>query len=189
MRRLVIFGRSPFVNRINVQRIIDNNVTCGLNNFAESYEVHYNFCWKEFLMPMSLQTNVFYHFEEDENRLGEKYKPIASREPLLEMKIQDGIIHLAKANFIASVALNWGILLEYDEICLVGIDHVESDKSFMHFDGKYDEYGNTMTPEMHKEFKQYVYECAKHVRIYQTNPAVKDDWNLPYKDIGELYVK
>jgi hypothetical protein len=89
--------------------------------------------------------------------------------------------------FTPSLAINWAILKGYKKAYLVGIDHVESDLEFKHHDGI--NHPSAMGPASHKSFKQYVYNCARHIKIFQTNPAVAKDWQLPFIEIEALYGK
>ena len=190
MKNLVLFGRSPFVNKIDRQKIIDNNITIGLNYFAANNAVDFSFCWDKYIRPMSCVTTTFYHFEaptvEDRNAI--QYRPIISREPFPIADFVEGKLRLAFLCFIATAAINWAILMRKKALYLVGIDHVETDKRFIHNDNIDDEYGQNMNQEIHKTFKNYVYAATKYIDIYQTNPAVKDDWNLPFVEVESLYV-
>lgn len=190
MKNLVLFGRSPFVNKIDRQKIIDNNITIGLNYFAANNAVDFSFCWDKYIKPKSAKTTTFYHFEaptvEDRNAI--QYRPMISREPFPSVDFIEGKLRLAFLCFIATAAINWAILMRKKALYLVGIDHVETDKRFVHNDDIYDEHGQNMHPEMHKTFKNYVYAATKYIDIFQTNPKVKHDWNLPFVEVETLYV-
>lgn len=65
---------------------------------------------------------------------------------------------------------------------LIGVDHREDDKPFYHYDGIQNH--NIATIKSQKEVKNYISQYD----VYQTNPTVKDEWDLPYIDIKSLYV-
>lgn len=186
MKKFVLFGRSPFVNDVDREKIIEKNYTVGLNNFCAKNAVDMNFCFAKYVKPISAKTVVFCHFEKEAEQ-AVFYRPVPSRKPLLDPEFENGILKLACCCFVGSLAINWAILMKKEAVYLVGIDHVEDNKEFVHNDGVDDEFGHNMNAEIHQEFKKYVYECAKHIKIYQCNPSVKQEWKLPFVEIEELY--
>ena len=67
---------------------------------------------------------------------------------------------------------------------LIGIDHVEDDKPFKHYDGIIN--NGVATSFSNKLCKNYI--CSlKGISLYQTNPTVKEQWDLPFADIATLY--
>lgn len=187
MKDLVIFGRSPFISQVDVPRLLERYTTLGFNKFGELYPVDYLFFFDDYY-PLHKAHQVFIPSYFAPGLNGERYTAIQQDTPIMNGDFPDkhpSRLFLAHKHYTVSLALNWALLAGFERIYLVGIDHVETDKQFIHHDG-YD-LPAELTPESHRALKQYVYECAKHAEIYQTNPAVAADWDLPYKDIKELY--
>lgn len=184
---MIIFGRSLFLNDVDIPNLIKNYTTMGFNQFGRNYNPSYLVFYDSYYMGFDPRSLVLMP-KWFPQKHGIKYAPKPSAKPFLqESKDVDGFLQLGHKYYSPSIGINYAILKGQRDIYLVGIDHVESDKSFVHFDGE--ESKPTLTPDSHIRFKEYIYNCAKHVNIYQCNPAVKDQWALPYKDIEELYVK
>lgn len=184
---IVIFGRSPFINRVDVANIINNHTTMAFNHFACLHPVDIVFYFDILLRPIDAAKTTVYvpsHF----TKAPKAFKRYIFKEGNYPIKIplfQKGIPVYARRYFTPSLGLNWSLLNGYTKAYLVGIDHIEDDRRFEHHDGEpcYSE----LTSASHKRFKNFVYECANEMDIYQCNPDVKDQWDLPYKDIKELY--
>jgi hypothetical protein len=98
-----------------------------------------------------------------------------------------GALHVGFKYFTSSIALNIAFLNQFTKTYLVGIDHVESDVSFQHFDSEPADPNIVLNPSIHQAFKQWVGRASQYMAIYQTNSAVKDDWPLPFIPIESLY--
>lgn len=179
----IIFGRSPFIEQVNVAALLPNYTTFGLNQFGRHHRVDYLFFHDAYYAgykPTSVWMPDWFPQQH-----GSKYHRVKSDKPLLGQVQKEGALCLGHALFTASLALNFAILKGFKTIYLVGIDHVETDKEFHHHDN--DDRPSALTPVAHRVFKQFVYNCADHADIWQCNPAVRADWQLNYKDIRELY--
>lgn len=180
---LIIFGNSPFIHKVDVLKLIRLHSTLGFNTFASSFPVDYSFTLNKYIRPLSDKTMTMVHWEDStapEWTIPLKMKP--SKEPFLDPGL------LPWCCFGVSVAIPWAINIGFKDIYLVGIDHVETDEVFEHFDLVKDDRGKVMKPEIHQELKEYINKCQQFANIYQCNPDVAKDWPLPYKDIKELYV-
>lgn len=183
-QELIVFGRSPFIKDVDVSALIERYPSLGFNGFGQHYPVDYLFFYDGYWNHHP-DTEVFIPHWFDAKHPGTRYAPRPFDRPLTNEIFQEDIICLGHKYFTTSVALNWAILEGFETVYLVGVDHVETDKTFIHHDGSPCE--SMLTPEAHAAFKQYVYNCLPHINIYQCNPAVADDWNLPYKDLSSLY--
>lgn len=193
MREVIIFGRSPFINSVNVDALLARYKTIGLNSFGQVYPVDYLFAFDVYYPPSSHRAGELFCPHWLLNGPGTGIVPKAGK-PLFDKGYQSVVpngpmfLMLGLAYFTASLAVNWAVLEGFKKIYLVGIDHVETDTGFHHFDNGAEEAGLThFTPESHRALKKFVTQCARAAEIYQCNPAVRDDWDLPYKDIAELY--
>lgn len=181
---LVIFGRSPFLNTVDTAKLLSKYTTIGFNQFGRLFEPDFLFFFDQWYGGFIGNPVVYFPHWFKQGK-GIKYMPKPSDKPLLSGSKQDGMIVLGHKYFTVSIALNWAILQGFKRIYLVGIDHIESDEKFEHNDGTGCQ--SRLTVKAHQGLKRFVYACAEHVEIYQTNPAVKGDWELPFIDIEELY--
>lgn len=180
---LVLFGRSPFINRIDVIEIARRYKTVGLNHFGESYGVDYLFYFDRFIENWKGTPELFIPAWFPQYCPGKRYRTQVSDGPIFPAQ-SDPMI-LGHKYFTASLAINWAILQGFKTIYLVGIDHVETDKAFQHFDNI--DHPVNLTAKAHECFKNYVYNGNKYVKIIQTNPAVKDAWDLDFINFEALY--
>lgn len=185
---LIIFGRSPFINQVDVPRLLDSFTTVGFNHFGKYHCVDYLFFFDDFYDGFyGPRKGLFIPEWFAENLPGTRYAPKPLDRPLLKQTEGEKILQLAHKHYTASLALDWALLQGFSKIYLIGIDHVETDRAFAHHDG-IDGYAE-LTPQSHRDFKEFVHNCAAHADIYQCNPAVADQWLLPYKDVRDLYVQ
>lgn len=182
-KELVIFGRSPFVDTVDIPNLCQNYTTLGFNQFGRHHKVDYLFFFDAYYYGYKAGAAV-YMPNWFEQKSGIKYIRKPSVKPIFGQQ-QDGMPVLGHKYFTVSLALNWALLQGFEKIYLVGIDHVETDTAFVHHDG--DDCPSNLTPDAHGRLKDYVYACAEHAEIYQCNPAVADDWKLPYRDVKTLY--
>ncbi len=191
---VVVFGRSPFINELDIHAIMDDYPSIGHNHFGQHYDVDWLFFYDRWY-DHGEHKKIFYPYwfagnhPRPENSW--QYQPKKSPKPI-DLYHQEGIEHngpvLGFRYFSPSISINWAMTWGgFDTIYLVGIDNVETDKQFTHHDGQ--DMPSCLTPQAHQAFKQFVYECAKQVTIYQCNPAVKDSWELPFLDFGATYGK
>lgn len=181
----ILFGNSPFINKVDIPALM-GRYTIGFNGFGVHHPVDAVFCFDRWFEPG--QAGVIWHPNHISpahraNARAFAYK--ASPMPLVPARLQDGNPLFGFKYFTPSIALNWAILAGFKRVYLVGVDNIETDTKFQHHDGA--GCNSQLTPAAHRDFKKYVYACAAHIDIYQTNPAVRNGWALPFQDIEKLY--
>lgn len=184
---LIIFGRSPFIDTVDVPKLLAKYPSYGFNQFGKHYRVDCLFMFDRAYRCAFDDTQIIApYYLRDLPKTSLLVAPKPSDKPLLPALSQDGRLVLGFRYFTVSMALNYALLQGFNDIYLVGIDHVETDERFKHFDG--DDRPSKLTPDAHRRLKQYVYKCQRPgVKIWQTNPAVRNQWELPFKEISELY--
>ncbi len=182
---LIIFGCSPFINQVDIPPLLERYDTIGINNFARYYPVDVVFSFDDRIPGhRALHAFVPNYLAKD----GEiPYIPVSSDSPLQGWQREKGVVKLGFKHFTVSLAVNWALLKGYKKIYLIGVDHVETVTSFTDFDGTY--HPAELTQDAHRGLKQFIYRCAEQCEIYQCNPAVRDFWELPFKDVSDLYAK
>lgn len=188
----VIFGRSPFINRVDVERLLPYYTTFGINRFSQDFATDYCVAYDAPVVPSKSPAALYNYFFKDtpvagfdaDDPLIEWYSPRDSW-PIVPGQLGvDRTTVLGFKHFTVSVALNFALLCNPTAIYLVGIDHDENDAAFEHYDGI--ETDCRLSALQHREIKEYVHRCANRVPIYQTNPNAQG-WTIPYKDVNELY--
>lgn len=191
MKTLIMFGRSPFVATADVTRLISMYDTMGFNTFASHYPVTTSWCMDGYEKPVSEKTQVFGRIDwADRYPEGVTLIKIQSTpEPIVpaQQMPENGALILGWRCFSPCLGINWAILQGYTDICLVGIDHVPTDTKFTHFDGVDNQHGRNMNERMHTMFRKYVENATQHIRIWQTNPDVRQYWNLPFRSLEKVY--
>ena len=168
MKELIIFGRSPFINELDLSKInYAKYDVCCINYPIPNIKVHYVVsadCWvKPVLAPKTewVSFNTGWEFVKDKENIVREDKK------------------LSWAYYTSSLAVNFAILRGYKVIYLAGVDLFEDNKPFTHYDGIINK-KNTKIDAIITE-KEYIKRLAKSIEIYQVNPNCK--W-LKYKDIG-----
>lgn len=72
--------------------------------------------------------------------------------------------------------------LGFKHSILIGIDHIEDNKPFTHYDGIVNT--GVASALSNRLCKEYI---SRFSGIYQTNPTAIKQWDLPYLDISTLY--
>lgn len=172
MRDLIIFGRSPFINQLKLENIDYNKFdVCCINYPIPNIKVHY-LC--------SADVNV-------KPMVAPRTEWISSNTGWDLHKTEDEIIQeigvLSWCIYSSSLAVNFGISRGYKTIYLGGVDLIENDLPFEHYDGI-----KNIRPARAsgvKKEKEYIKKLAEKfdVKIYQLNPET--NW-LEFKDIGLL---
>ncbi len=183
---VILFGNSPFINTIDVPAMA-GRFTIGFNGFGLHYPVDAVFCFDRWFQPG--QASIIWHPAHVAPDPGcanaRAYHYKASGVPLVPASLASGKPLFSFKYFTPSIALNWAILAGFKRVYLVGIDHNEDDAKFQHHDGAGCQ--SELTPASHRGFKKYVAACQRHIEVYQTNPAVKHAWALPFFDVERLY--
>ena len=157
MKELLLFGRSPFINTLNLKNIDYNrfNVCC-INYPIPNIRVHYVVSadsWtKPILAPKTewVSQNTGWEFVKTDN--------IVQEEGRLSWRI-----------FSSSLAVNFAILRGYKTIYIAGVDLIEDDKPFIHYDGIVNTRKATKSGCIQE--KEYIKKLAKtyDVKLYQLN--------------------
>lgn len=170
MKESLIIGRSPFVNEVKWNKVdFDRFFVICINypvpDIPVDIVIARDFTPKPVLAPatkfISPRTNY-------------KFVPEAKKDNEIEF-----------CCYTSSSACYLAQKMGFKRGYLIGIDHIEDDKPFAHYDGIIN--NGVATSFSNKLCKNYI--CSlKGISLYQTNPLVSKDWNLPYKDIEFLYL-
>ena len=74
--------------------------------------------------------------------------------------------------------------LGFKRAYLIGIDHNEDNKPFIHYDGVVNK--GVALADANKACKKYICSFKDKMSLYQTNPNAKG-WDLQYVDVSVLY--
>lgn len=166
MNECLVIGRSPFVNEVQWSKIDFNRFTVICVNYpVPDIPVDIVIAKDEWVKPILapqtkfISPNTGYNF---------------TRHPIKENDI--GFLDYTSTSAVW-LANKLGL-----KSYLIGIDHKEDNKPFLHYDGIQNY--NIATIESQKEVKNYISKFD----VYQTNPTVKNEWGVPYIDIKSLYV-
>ena len=87
--------------------------------------------------------------------------------------------------YTCSSAVNFAYLRGYKNIYLIGVDLAEDNKPFTHWHGV----TNTIpvSSVCAKQAKKYIYKYKKLLNIFQCNPNISKEWDIPYCPIDQLY--
>lgn len=173
MRKLLIFGRSPFINKIDLSKIDYNKYdVCCINYPIFDIRVHY-------VVSVDSWTNPV---------LAPKTEWVSVHTGWDFVKSFINHIHkdkqLSWACFSSSAAVSFAFLRGYKEVYLVGIDLNETNEPMQHYDGTLNSF--TTKASVCKKEKEYIAWYKDKIKIYQTNPDVKDAWDIPFKDINKV---
>lgn len=177
MKSAILFGRSNFITQIHDLSCLTGPTLVGVNSCPIALDHLF------FYDCPNPQPNGILHGPLHRPIGHERYKPQGSDRPIIRKYTRDGIEILGFKCFTTSLALGWLINRSYERVWLIGVDH---DSDWTHCDG------HVSTPpsqEAHDQFKAYVAACARHMAIYQTNPAVKDAWPIPFMRLDQVYAE
>ncbi len=168
MTEIILFGRSQFINKIDVPALCLKYKTIGMNFFSEFAPVDYNFCFLDYVPAKFPNTKTFTRYvHEQAPPEVERVRYIPQREPFLTKEYDEkGRQKLALRAFSSSAAINWAILEGYKQIYFIGVDHVETQNQPEHFDGKDGSWSGDIKPIVHQNFKEFVYECCFYFEIF-----------------------
>lgn len=160
MKKLIIFGRSPFINKIDLNIDYDKYDVLCINYPIPNIKVHYLVSCDEWVKPTLAPKTEWISV----NTGWDLHK---TREFITEEK------HLSWLFYSSSAAVNFAILRGYKEIYLCGVDLIPNGKPFKHYDGIM----NNKTPSEKSliEEQEYIKELCRqnNVIIYNVNPKVK----------------
>lgn len=170
MKDCLLIGRSPFVNKVDWSRIDFNRffVIC-INYPVPDIPVDVVIARDDTPNPVLAPATKFIS-----PRTNYKFKEKA----VLPNDIEFCCYTSSSAVFLAHK-------MGFNRVYLIGIDHIEDNKPFKHYDGIVNNGIATITSN--RLCKNYICSYKDKMSIYQTNPTVKEQWDLPYLDIATLY--
>ncbi len=187
----IIFGCSPFINKIsqdNINYLINNYYHIGINNFIHIYPNIKNILFSDYgvydwIKPHLNNQNIiisqtaYRHNFILENR--DKPKNI---EYIFDARSE--IFHDLSKNMLcmfktsALPAINYAYLKGYKNIMLCGVDLTEN---WNHF---YEHAQVNRTPKRINQMRELLYQFKDYVNLYQLNP--ESDLDIKKINIGEL---
>ena len=192
MKDLIIFGGSKFVCEVDLPRI---NTDCfdilAINRqplniatkFLIAHDSDFRACHTQKEVKQIEQQNLNPVFiapktEFIHKSTGWDYK-------YNEINLNKNEKWLGFCLYTCSSAVNFAYLKGYENVYLIGIDLEENNKPFTHWHG----ITNTInvSPSSAKEAKEYLYRYKKLLNMYQVNPKVAKQWQIPYCRIERLY--
>lgn len=183
MKSVLLFGRSPFINQVNIPALLHHK-TAGINHIAAEHNMDYGFYY-DAPPPKRLGARTAWVAPVWFDNADIKVQPTPSSLPVLSKIEREGAQVVGFELFTVTLAVNWLILQGFKQIYLIGIDHVEQAGPMLEHTGNYT--AADITIEAHQRCKRFIERCQAGATIYQCNPAVKDGWALPYQDLMELY--
>lgn len=169
MKELIIFGRSPFINKLKLKNIDYSkfDVLC-INYPIPDIKVHYVVSADDWVKPILAPKTEWVSINTGwEFKKGEK---IIRENNILSWRF-----------YSSSLAVNFAILRGYKTIYLAGVDLFDDEKPFSHYDGITN--NKPAAIEATSGEREYIKQLAKDVNLYQLNPQA--DW-LEFRDIGLL---
>lgn len=171
-KELIIFGRSPFINRLNLDRLDYNrfDTLCINVSLPQLKRIDYVVSADEFCKPYIRPESEWVSKNNGWN--------IVKSEQTIQQPQRLSWKHLS-----SDLAVNFAIMRGYKTIYLAGIDLVEDKEPQYHYDGSL--YKRRYRKETHQSEKKYIKQLARdfNVKIYNLNPD--SDW-LEFRDIGLL---
>lgn len=171
MKDLIIFGRSLFINRLDITKIdYDKFDVCCINSIIPNVKAKY-------LVSADKEVNPLIPDNVEWCSVNNGWELVKTNDIIQE----EG--KLSWRHYSSDLAVNFAILRGYKTLYLAGIDLMENDTPFQHYDGIV----NVKTEcgwGMKDEQKLIKYFGDKfNVKIYNLNPNVK--W-IDFIDIGLL---
>lgn len=172
MKELIIFGRSPFINKLNFDNLDYNRFDiCCINSKIPSLKrVDYIVSADDWTKPEIPEGCEWVSVNSGWE--------IIKTEKVIRQELKLSWKHLS-----SDLAVNFAILRGYKTIYLAGVDLVEDGKPFYHYDGVMNK--KEQAAEGAKDEKEHIKMLCEQsgVKIYQLNPEA--DW-LEFCDVGLL---
>ena len=187
---ILIMGGSPFLNTIDLPRIdIDRFDILCINRPIHNLPVHYLVAYDDDFRACHTQ-------EEVQNILKHHLNPVflAPKTEFIHKSTgwqfkRDYISNedkvLGFCLYTCSSAVNFAYLRGYKNVYLIGIDLKEDNKPFSHWHGVVNK--KEVPVKCAKMAKEYIYQYKKLLNIYQCNPSVMLEWQIPYCPVDRLY--
>lgn len=179
---LIIFGRSPYINKIRdyIPELIKKHTTLGLNYFCDSFpDVEYVMFYDD-IQPKVKNSTIITRYENLDHSAkliySHPYELYQVKKDGLEFSTDKGILHFCVHT--PSMALNWAYQKGFKDVVLAGIDLIPNT---LHFDDDKPIFDDR-TIKTAKHHLENV--CTKYLNIYQLNP---DSYlNLPKITMEDL---
>lgn len=170
MKDCLVIGRSPFVNKVDWSRIDFNKyfVIC-INYPVPDIPVDIVVARDDAPNPVLAPATKFISPKTNYN--------------FVEKATESNDIEFCC--YTSSSGVYIAFKMGFKRVFLIGIDHVEDDKPFIHYDGIVN--NGVATSLSNRLCKNYICQYKSKMDIYQTNPTVKEQWDLPFLDIATLY--
>lgn len=170
MKDCLIIGRSPFVNQVKWNKI----------DFSKYFVICINY-------PVpDIPVDIVIARDDTPNPV------LAPATKFISPKTNYHFTEKATENndiefccYTSSSAVYLASKMGFKRVFLIGIDHVEDDKPFVHYDGIVNK--GVATSFSNRLCKNYICQYKSKMSIYQTNPQVSNQWDIPYKSIKTLY--
>lgn len=190
MKDLVIAGGSPFLNTIDLTRIDTERFDIlAINRPPLNVPIKY-------LIAHDNEFRAVHSQEEVQAVLKQGLNPvfIAPKTEFIHettgwkwkfdiISTEDKLVGFCL--YTCSSAVNFAYLRGYKNIYLIGVDLAEDNKPFTHWHGVTN---NLPVPTTcAKQAKEYLYRYKKLLNLFQCNPKVKEEWQIPYYPIDLLY--
>lgn len=176
MKELIIFGRSPFINRLNCDAIdYDRFDICCINgSLPQLKRIDYVVSADDFCKPYIREGAEWISVNNG-------WKLIKTEARIIQEDVP--IRRLSWKHLSSDLAVNFAIMRGYRTIYLAGIDLVEDGKPFYHWDGVMNK--KPQSAEGARDEKEFIKLLGRRfgANIYQLNPD--SDW-LEVKDLGLL---
>jgi hypothetical protein len=166
MKNLIILGRSPFVNTVNLKNLKYDKLFINVFSELAKYVLSFDDTFKdqkiscEYIAPSTgykFDKHII-NFDKDKSNL------------------------LGFCYFSVTAAVNFAYLRGYQNVYLIGIDHNENIKCYKRNDGTV---CHEINSELHRKAKEFIYKFNGKMNIFQTNPDT--NWELKYIDVNRLY--
>ena len=187
---IIIFGGSKFIQEVDLQKIDLNrfDILC-INRPVLGIPVHYLIAHDDGFRAVHSQQEV-------QDTLNKGLNPVflAPKTEFIHettgwkwkfdiISNEDKLVGFCL--YTCSSAVNFAYLRGYKNVYLVGVDLAEDNKPFTHWHGV----TNTLPvpTTCAKQAKEYLYRYKKLLNLFQCNPNIAKEWQIPYCDISLLY--
>ena len=169
MKDCLLIGRSPFVNKVKWNKVdFDRFFVICINYPVPDIPVDIVIARDDTPKPVLAPATKFIS-----PRTGYKFVSEAKEDTDIEF-----------CCYTSSSACYLARKMGFKRGYLIGIDHIEDDKPFSHYDGIIN--NGVATSFSNKLCKNYI-SSLKGISLYQTNPTALKQWDLPFADIATLY--